>query len=660
MSKAQSRKGTTQGPNLAPWVVGFIVVVGLLVWSAWALGSILSGRSAQITWNPATAILGIVSGQLVWPAWAGVLLVAFTGSVVAGTVLVWKKVPRKSHTDKLLSEKAKVMASARDVNGITLAAVKKNAPDLFPGVDLDDSSQCGQRCGVMMDGRTAMYISWEWVATVIAGPRSGKTLSYAVPRLLEAPGPAIGTSNKPDLLSHTHLGRAEKGTVWVSDLQHISTTGGQDWWWNPLRGVSSQSGALKVASYFVTASKTDANARVDSYFDGGAQALLALMILAAARTDGDLMHVYGWLSEPNRELPSELLAASGDHVAAERLRTARTLNPRQRDGLYDMARRFVAVMEEPAYAASVLPPQRTDYGDQDATLGRIPNPKPRTGPEFLPDEFVRSCDTLYPLSMEGPDAATPLTTALVGTVFEAAVRYARESGGRLPVPMVAILDEAANVCKLGDLPSWYSHFGSQGIVVWTFLQSLPQAVSVWGNEGVDALISASNLHIYAGGAKELGGGTRYLESLSQLIGQHDVARWSTSVNSRSSGFGDRSQSQSWTKEPVFTVDELGALPSGYAIAVASGNSPIIIRKEFVTDQAHPLYDTVKQSRSSIALSTGSPAQRGVLASSSIPATPDLPRSSEIPAHSVDAAQLGTDKTVPAPSAGPIYNEEEWS
>ncbi len=44
-------------------------------------------------------------------------------------------------------------------------------------------------------------------------------------------------------------------------------------------------------------------------------------------------------------------------------------------------------------------------------------------------------------------------------------------GGRLPVPLVMVLDEAANVCRIRELPDLYSHLGSRGVVVQTVLQS---------------------------------------------------------------------------------------------------------------------------------------------------------------------------------------------
>ena len=66
-------------------------------------------------------------------------------------------------------------------------------------------------------------------------------------------------------------------------------------------------------------------------------------------------------------------------------------------------------------------------------------------------------DTLYSLSKEGKARAAPLVTALTLAVCEAAeeTREDARRGGRLPVPMVAVLDEAANVCRWRKLPDLY-------------------------------------------------------------------------------------------------------------------------------------------------------------------------------------------------------------
>ncbi|MFD5330025.1 conjugal transfer protein, partial [Streptomyces sp. NPDC127092] len=50
-------------------------------------------------------------------------------------------------------------------------------------------------------------------------------------------------------------------------------------------------------------------------------------------------------------------------------------------------------------------------------------------PHFDPAAFVRSTDTLYPLSKEGAGSAGPLVTALTVAVCEAAELFATDSPG---------------------------------------------------------------------------------------------------------------------------------------------------------------------------------------------------------------------------------------
>ncbi len=237
------------------------------------------------------------------------------------------------------------------------------------------------------------------------------------------------------------------------------------------------------------------------------------------------------------------------------------MNSRRRDGLYGMARQHLAVLGEPAYADAVTPPRRRVLTDGE--LGELVQVHHHTT-ELNPEAFVTGTDTLYALSKEGRDSSSAITTALVGRLFDAAQRHARhQPGGRLPTPLVAVLDEAANICKLSELPDQYSHFGSHGIVVLTVLQSPAQARKVWTTDQFEALRSAANIEYYGGGISD----TTYLETISRRIGDHDVARWS---DSRGRG-GERSRSQSWSREPIMAVEALAALPKDRALILASGN-----------------------------------------------------------------------------------------
>ena len=74
-------------------------------------------------------------------------------------------------------------------------------------------------------------------------------------------------------------------------------------------------------------------------------------------------------------------------------------------------------------------------------------------------------------------------TALTMAVCEAGEHVAsRRRRGRLPIPIVVVLDEAANVCKDEALPNKISHYGSRGIVIMIILQSYTQGAAVWGDK----------------------------------------------------------------------------------------------------------------------------------------------------------------------------------
>src|SRR5699024_4198865 len=92
--------------------------------------------------------------------------------------------------------------------------------------------------------------------------------------------------------------------------------------------------------------------------------------------------------------------------------------------------------------------------------------------EFNPAKFVTSTETLFLLSQEGSGSAGPVIAALTKDVFDAGETEAsRHSTGRLPVPLLAVLDEAANICRIRTLPDTCSHNGTTGMLPMVLLQS---------------------------------------------------------------------------------------------------------------------------------------------------------------------------------------------
>ncbi|MFM9263389.1 type IV secretory system conjugative DNA transfer family protein [Rhodococcus sp. 5A-K4] len=587
VTKRPTAKGAGTQSSLFPLIaISLVIVLIALGYGSLWLGHAFTDTGESIPGNPFQALFSVAGGKLTWPTVSTVIFVmaVIIGSGLAG-VAAAARASRGGKND--VDAKARLMGSTSKLTGVTGKQARDRAKSLRSDLadrDTLDDADIGVIVGRTVQGNQKVFMSWEDMMFALAGPRMGKTAAMAIDALCTAPGAAMFTSNKRDGHDLTRGVREELGAVWRYDLQGIAEgprTGGDGFWWNPLRGVTSIVAARKLASYFAAASKDD-SARVDAYFDGGAQELLAQMMLAASCAGGDLLHVYGWLSDEENELPQKILEEHNHQIVAMRLQSVRGLNPRQRDGLYDMARRFIGLLEEQTYVMSVLPPERVDVSlgavlDTDIGWGvRYPH----SMREFVIEKFVTSTDTLYALSKEGPDSSSALTTALIGSIIDAAQRTARRSPrGRMPVPMLVVLDEAANVCRLPELPAWYSHLGSQGICLMTIVQNLSQAQKVWGQDGVKQLQDAANFLWYGGGIKD----KTTLSDLSAPVGDIDVERWSASRGGGMFDSGSSSKSQSWSKEPIMTVDDLAAIPKTRALVQISGNRPVLMKKLYWSD-----------------------------------------------------------------------------
>ncbi|OKA12747.1 hypothetical protein BS618_22215 [Rhodococcus erythropolis] len=586
MAQARKHKTSTNRTELFK-VLALVGVIGLglTVWGALSAGSAMAGL--EVNPNPPAALLEAVSGRRPWPWQSTMLMVVFAVVVVAIAVVVVRMRPKDR---RQIDDAARTMASPRELVEMTGKDAEKKSRRLRPDADPSAHKKPGIELGPLVWGRTSIWMSWEDNLVGVGGQRTGKSAAVVIPTIAEAPGASLTCGNKPDVYQATRVICEERGTVWLFDLQGVTGQRTTNFWWNPLRRIERLGSARELAGFFVSASK-EPGARADAYFDGGAQELLALYILAAAGVGGDLLHVVDWLGRDQDPTPAVILESTGKRRAAARIRDTQALTSKQRDGLYDMARRFLNVLSDDDYALAVTPPVRRKIiventlhsSTSSATDSDSASVRTETGeymhalPEFDPVAFVSSTDTLYALSMEGPDSTAPLTTALIGQVLAGAVELSLKSrGGRLKVPFVAMLDEAANICPLKDLPKWYSHFGSRGIILGTFLQSTKQGVRVWGKEDTDAMIAGA-IHYYGGNVQD----TDYLRTLSDLVGTHEVP-----VESRNHGSGSNSSSLSYRTEPILSVKDLAALPGDRALVRFPKNPPVLIRKAFYFNGPH--------------------------------------------------------------------------
>ncbi len=551
MSATSRRSG---GPGVDPgvvlaWVVICAVLLGAgAVTSAVHLGRRLAGPlppgTPPLPVNPFELVIQLLRGTVAWPTPATAVLAVLLAAVVLVAAAAGALLARTRAQASRVDRAAVHMGRGRALDALSARGVAATATRLgvtgAPGLPIAEHVPSGR----------ALYSSWEDVSVDIWGPRTGKTTSRAIPAVLTAPGAVLATSNKRDLVDATRDPRAELGQVWVFDPQGIVEEPAH-WWWDPLSYVTDEVKAVTLARLFAAAAR-EPGARTDAYFDKAATALLGNLLLAAALGARPVTQVYRWLTDPTDDEPAVILRGAGYELSAAAVDGIVGAPEKQRGGVYGTAQEVVSFLTHRAAARWVTP---SGPGD--------------TRPRFDPAAFVAGPHTLYSLSKEGEGSTGPLVTALTVAVTEAAETLAKRStGGRLAVPLVAVLDEAANVCRWHALPDMYSHYGSRGIVMMTILQSWSQGVDVWGREGMRKLWSAATVKVYGGGVSEV----EFLSELSQLVGDFDLATVSTSH-----GKGGRSSSHAMRRERVLDVADLAALPRGRAVVIASGAPPALVR-----------------------------------------------------------------------------------
>ncbi|WP_051838647.1 type IV secretory system conjugative DNA transfer family protein [Streptomyces sp. NRRL WC-3742] len=440
-------------------------------------------------------------------------------------------------------------ASVRDMAALTPKAVAARARQLRPSlaeVEHIAPDDAGLLVGDLDSaGGPELRSSWEDVGLAVMAPRAGKSTALAVQAVIRSPGAVLLTSNKPDVYATTKAKRAEVGKPWTFDPQGIAYSD-REMWVDLLALAGTVEGAGRLAGHFIAATVDERN-RGDFWMNA-ARNLLTALFHAAALSGASLADVLAWLSTPADRSPVSALKAAGKTALAQQLASTVAGAQDTRDGIYETARQCVACLLDPAILEWVTPDPDT--------------------PQFRPETFVRGRDTLYLLSKDGGGSAAGVIAAVADSVLRAGMSAAEQAGGRLDAPLVAVLDEAANVCRIEDLPSLYSHLGSRGVNLLTILQSYRQGVRVWGEAGMDAMWSAATVKVLGAGLDD----PDFAEDISRLIGDHKVTE-----SSISHGSGGRSVSVSRRKERIMDAAQVRALPKGRALLLVTGARVALVR-----------------------------------------------------------------------------------
>ncbi|WP_067574903.1 type IV secretory system conjugative DNA transfer family protein [Nocardia acidivorans] len=562
MAKAPVKDPADPGPDTTLHLIyaGF-AVFGTL-WLAIQLGNLIDTPKQDVPINPIAIAVVLAKGKLEWRTSSTVIVILVILGVL-GYLLYKRRAKARKAVGRLpVDDKADYMGNGGAIKALTEAGVRDKADQL--GMRLGRDDMPGVPIGLSVADGCMLYGSYEDLHIDIWGPRQGKTTSRVIPAILAAIGPVLVTSNKRDVVDATRDVRETKGSpIFIFDPQDIATDPmnsddrAHNWFWDPLAWVDARSDgcemrAARLAGHFADGDDSSGSVATstDTFFDQEAEDLLAGLFLAAAVDDRPITQVWEWVTNPQDTEPIELLRRSGRfHFMASGLAQQYNVDERTRSGVFGTAKKMVRCLK----LSNVHRWITKEFGGQ----------------QFDELAFIRDNGTLYCLSLEGRGSAAPLVSALTEAVIDVATREAsRSHGGRLEIPLLAVLDEAANVVRWKDLPKQYSHFGSRGIVVMTVLQSWAQGARCWGADGMEALWAAANIKVLGSGVDD----TKFLTERSEAIGDYDSISQSVSESK-----GGKSYSRSLGSSRTFSVNGLATLPRGRAIVFSSGTPAVLVR-----------------------------------------------------------------------------------
>ena len=566
--KLQTNRVADLGRTVRPSsrAAGVALLVALAVMSVFGAICAASGHGFDIF-----ALLYILSGQWEFTGaqWALAGLLVILAGALAG--LCWRLLARKvapkvtgSADRTRVDVYAPSMGHGEAVSKVTRERAEKMASRLVKDYD-PKRMEPGYPLGRNIVDGTPMSTSWEDMAIVLAGPRSGKSLCYAIPAVCSAPGPCLATSNKGDILDVTAPIRRldhPNGEIWTFDPERIADPNRKSapWVWDLIASVQSIADAKRIADCWRYASGQPQTGG-DDFFPGTAAQQLADYLFAAHLGGRSVSDVFRWCSNERDTSPADILSEYPRYAGiASRVSSVIALTPETRSGVFGSLQTMVAFLADPEII-DWIDPHRDTNGNIDERRGL-----------FDPYEFATSEDTLYLLSAQGrPSTAltASLTAVVAFTAFQRAQSEFTGNNRRLPVPLCCVLDEAANICRWPELADVYSYFGSAGIPIMTIWQNPDQGRAAFGETNFGSLFNNANITVYLGGIKD----AKFLGEISQLVGQREIVRGSVNID----GTGRRSVNNSIQKENILDVSDLTEWPVGRALLLASQSRAQIVK-----------------------------------------------------------------------------------
>jgi type IV secretion system protein VirD4 len=436
----------------------------------------------------------------------------------------------------------------------------------------------GAHLGWADDGR---YVGAEarGATLVIAPPGQGKTTSVLIPSILVAPGAAVPASTKTDLMEATFQARAALGRIFQFDPggQGETTEGVIQARWSPLVGIrnwdDARTAANRIAEPLIKSSSGE-----DNHFAEKGRDWLEVLFYAAVLGGHSISHVADWAQNPDSKestvpVESALIYAAktgdlGAQIAVGQHAGLLAIPDKERGSVKSTITRLLRI-----------------YGSVSAR-------EVGTNPNFDPEEFVRSSDTLYitaPADQQKEYA--PLIVGILDAIrFATYKRHDAESKGKEPKrPHVTFILDEANVTAQIPLPDIVGESGGQSLHVVVAVQDLSRAQQRWGDAAKGFLTLFGTKVLMRGVVEE-----STLNALSNITGEYD--RTMTSIGESTTYLGPRNKriqnqnpSYSTTRQKVLHQGDISAIPEGKALMFEASEWNLINTSPFFSD---PLWQRV--------------------------------------------------------------------
>ena len=544
--------------------LGAVFVLSALVWAGATVGCLVTGRPAPVGGLiSAMASLAHPSDpEAAWPAgsqlpgpfayWAGVAAVLTIAVLsVTGAQRLARRMTGGGGERASRLRRLPGLATPGEVLHVAgRRAVRARATVVRPSLEGKvEPEQVGYPLGSVPGGQ--LWCTVEDSVLLVGPPRMGKGLHLVIPWVLDAPGPVITTSTRPDTLAITARERRRRhGPVAIFDPQRLAgLPGGVAW--SPVRGCETPRIAMVRARGLAAGVGFGRSVSDADFWAGQTETALRCLLHAAALDGRRSIDLYRWSLNPAlaEDAVTILNRASSADGWADALDATIHTDPRTRDSVWLGVRQSLAALADPDVLTAV---------------------DPTPGYEFDPTAFLRESGTLYLLaSAVASGSCAPLIAAFVEDVTETArTLAARSPGARLDPPLLLALDEIANLTPLPSLPSLMAEGGGSGITTLAVLQSLAQARNRWGEHAADAIWDAATVKVVLGGLAKY----RDLDDVARLLGEIDESVQTTTTGRA----GDRSTSTSVRTMPVLPAAALRTLPFGTGVLLLRHTKPTVI------------------------------------------------------------------------------------